>query len=1209
MRDILPYDLMAIWEVIESDQLRLLGSNSLDRSIIRQIEPLKWKAYPALEQVLQTATAVIVNRHEELPTHLAMYTLESQSWLGVPILNQGEVVGIITLTKHDPHFYNMQAGQAASAFANQISVALHNADLFADVNARSQRLGLLNRVSMQLAQSLDSENILEYALSEIASALGAQFSQAILFDAVAESGRVIVDHPRGEFPPDRVIHLSTDALYHDLLLDNPPNPIIYSMNPKFVLPPSPTGVSDYAHQHQLKDFVWLPMLATGKLIGAFEFMSYDKHMLLGADIVEIALNVANQTGTAIQNANQFEETSNRTRELEMLLQAAQSTASLDLQEVFDRVVELMLTSLDMDDCAIMIWDDTRNVLKVQIDVNRNGDPDRVSPRGTEIDVRLYPVRQRCLNRREVIVVTADDLHTDMAEHAELQRQGDYARMFVPLVVRDYSIGLIQVERDTVRQITERETRLAMALGSQVAVAIDNARLSSTTASLMNESFLLNELSEFISTTLDVPKILEEIGKQIPELVNTEQFYIALYDPDTQMIEFPLAFRNEEPYTIPPRPLGHDEVSHVIQTRQPLTLRGEYSELARRNSKIEKGHGEILSYLGIPLVAGDEIFGVLALFDTQHTHTFGMDTERSLRMIATQVGSTIQTERLIRRIQSLAEDLEEQVHERTRELEQERDRLDNLYQITSELASTLNIEKVLQSALKMIVDVLKAEVGVILTYDPRADQLMNGASYPLLPHEDVDKKLENAAKEVATWLIYHDDVKHTRIDELDETEFWNRPNRPPVDNWRSVLAIQLETNEDIQGVLVMLHSQPTAFSDSDMSLLIASGNQLATTINNSEFYLLVREQSQRLGELLRAEQQQLQRNRAILQGIADGVLLTDENHKIKLFNPIAEQMLRLKSSEVIDKSLEEVVEVYKDTTSWVTAILNASTDEGKRRISTDRITVSGLVLNMTIAPVYHEGFYLGSVTVFHDVTRDVEVDQMKNQFILNVSHELRTPLTSIKGYADLLLMRQSIENNSEMAERLLITIKQNVDRLSTLVDDILSIAELDSGKTHVKYEALDLGNLVTIQLTNVRNNYYIKNIQSSLVIEPNLPLAWLDRTKTSQIIANVMDNAFSYNHKDGRVDVRVEVNPDNPSELLVTISDTGVGIPEEFKHRVWDRFARFDEHALELDIPGTGLGLSIVRELVQLQGGRIWFDSILGSGTSFYIALPMQPYHP
>ncbi|MFZ4826489.1 MAG: GAF domain-containing protein [Phototrophicaceae bacterium] len=1211
MRDILPYDLMAIWEVWEGNQLRLLGSNLLDRVAIRQTEPLDWDAHPTLSRVIQSANAVIVNRIEDLPVYVAMSTPESQSWLGVPIVNQGEVVGMITLTKQDPHFYNLQAGQAASAFANQISVALHNADLFADVNARSQRLGLLNRVSMQLAQSLDSENILEYALSEIASALGAQFSQAVLFDGTLQYGRVIVDHPRGEFPPNRMIPLASDPLYHDLLLDNPPNPIIYSTNPKFMLPPSPQGVNQHAEENQLKDFVWLPMLATGKLVGAFEFMSHDKHMLLGADIVEIALNVANQTGTAIQNANQFEETSNRTRELEMLLQAAQSTASLDLQEVFNSVVELMLTSLDMDDCAIMIWDDTRDVLTVRIDVNRNGDPDRVSPSGSEIPVRLYPVRQRCLKRREVIVITADDPNPDPAEYEELQRQGDYARMFVPLVVRDYAIGLIQVERDTVRQITQRETRLAMALGSQVAVAIDNARLSSTKASLMNESFLLNELSEFISTTLDMSLILQLIGEKIPQFViNIEQFYIALYDPDTGMITFPISRKNGEPYEILPRPLGRDEVSHVIQTRHPLNLSGAYSELIRRNSKIENGHGEIISYLGLPLVAGDEVFGVLALLDTQQEHTFGMDTQRSLRMIASQLGSTIQTERLIKRIQTLAQNLEVQVEERTSELEQERDRLDNLYRITSELASTLNIEKVLNSALKMIVEVLRAEVGVILTYDLSEERLVNGASYPLTPQEDVDKQLENAAKEVAIWLIYHDDLKHTRIDELQETEFWNRPDRPTVaDQWHSVLAVQLESNEDIQGVLVMFHTQPYAFTDPDMSLMIASANQLAAAINNSEFYLLVREQSQRLGELLRAEQQQLQRNRAILQGIADGVLLTDEHNHIRLFNPIAEQMLGLKSSDVIDKSLEEVVEVYRDTSAWVTAILNASADEQPRHISTNRITVSELVLNMTIAPVYHEGFYLGSVTVFHDVTRDVEVDQMKNQFILNVSHELRTPLTSIKGYADLLLMRRSMENNSEMADRLLNTIKQNVDRLSTLVDDILSIAELDSGKTHIKYEALDLGNLVTIQLTNVRNNYYSKNIETSLVIQPKLPLAWLDRTKTSQIIANVMDNAFSYNRKDGRVDVNVEINPDNPSELLVAISDTGVGIPDEFKHRVWDRFARFDEHALELDIPGTGLGLSIVRELVQLQGGRIWFHSVLGSGTSFYIAFPMQPYHP
>ena len=360
---------------------------------------------------------------------------------------------------------------------------------------------------------------------------------------------MLVDAPRGAETPTRQFNLRNRETYNYIL--DRMQALVYSHDSSKMPEPLSPEIRAEIEERGLREYLLMPMMATGRIIGAFEFETHTKDLAVGADTLEIGQIIASQTAIAIQNANQLEEITTRTRELEMLLEAAQTTSlMMDIDEVFSTVVDLMLNTLDMEDCAVMIWDDVENVLEVQIDVNRAGDPDRVSPEGTRFDLTDYPARREALRHKDVVILHAGEDNEDNAEQKELKGQESALRMLVPLVVRDQSIGLIQVDStDPHRTITEQERRLARALGAQVAVAIENARLSSETAAQINELFVINDLSRAISASLDVESVLEVVKEQVPNVTGASEMYIAFYDSETEEITFPVAVADGGTWTL------------------------------------------------------------------------------------------------------------------------------------------------------------------------------------------------------------------------------------------------------------------------------------------------------------------------------------------------------------------------------------------------------------------------------------------------------------------------------------------------------------------------------------------------------------------------------------------------------------------------------------------------------------------------------------
>ncbi|MEJ2759142.1 MAG: HAMP domain-containing sensor histidine kinase, partial [Anaerolineales bacterium] len=257
----------------------------------------------------------------------------------------------------------------------------------------------------------------------------------------------------------------------------------------------------------------------------------------------------------------------------------------------------------------------------------------------------------------------------------------------------------------------------------------------------------------------------------------------------------------------------------------------------------------------------------------------------------------------------------------------------------------------------------------------------------------------------------------------------------------------------------------------------------------------------------------------------------------------------------------------------------------------------------LSPVSDRKEFLGTISIFRDITHQVEVDRLKSEFVATGSHELRTPMTPIKGYVEFLLMGGAGELNEQQLEFVQI-IKGNIDRLSILVDDLLDVSRIEAGKVALSFQPINLAEIVDEAVETVLQQS--KEDQHPVTIEPqysdDVSSIYGDPERVRQIVTNLMDNAYKYSPENSVIRIHIHKKG---SFAQIDISDQGIGIFPDEHDKIFERFYRGENHMV-MSTAGTGLGLSIVRELVEMHNGRIWVKStgVPGEGSTFSFTLPL-----
>ena len=339
---------------------------------------------------------------------------------------------------------------------------------------------------------------------------------------------------------------------------------------------------------------------------------------------------------------------------------------------------------------------------------------------------------------------------------------------------------------------------------------------------------------------------------------------------------------------------------------------------------------------------------------------------------------------------------------------------------------------------------------------------------------------------------------------------------------------------------------------------------------------------------------------LLRGIMEGVLVVDARGRILMVNNALRQLLSLPPHvedrtplEIIrnaelERTLRQVLEDGENTILELTL----PSPEGK----TFEVNVVGISPSPAGMLKEDEG-RRGVIAVFHDITRLKELEKIRRDFVANVSHELRTPLTTIKGYAETLLEGALKE---EVASQFVQVIKRHSDRLEKIVEDLLILSKIESKAFQLRMESFSASDLIGDVLDFIKEPLNKKKISVSVDEIPPTLLVYGDRQYLEQVFINILDNAIKYGHERGRI--IISGTERDQREVEISVKDDGIGIPKEDLLRVFERFYRVDKGRSH-DLGGTGLGLSIVKHIVQAHGGRIWVESQLGEGSTFYFTLP------
>lgn len=331
---------------------------------------------------------------------------------------------------------------------------------------------------------------------------------------------------------------------------------------------------------------------------------------------------------------------------------------------------------------------------------------------------------------------------------------------------------------------------------------------------------------------------------------------------------------------------------------------------------------------------------------------------------------------------------------------------------------------------------------------------------------------------------------------------------------------------------------------------------------------------------------------IFESMIEGLLLLDEHGRIRLANRAFADLFGI-TSDIRGWTIIEALRLHE-----LAALVNSL--ETQKQVSGFEIKLPGPTerwLQINAAAIFNGGGRRhGTVLVFHDLTRLKQLENARQEFVANVSHELRTPLSLIKGYAETLL--DGAKDNPETATKFLQTIDRNAERLRFLIEDLLAISELESGRVKLNLQTMALAPTIAKVLEDFKSRAIAKSV--TLVNQaPDLPVR-ADPDRLEQVLGNLVDNAIKYGRTSGTVTVGGRAS--EPDQVEVFIRDDGPGIPPEALERVFERFFRVDK-ARSREQGGTGLGLAIVKHIIQSHGGRVWASSEPGHGTTVCFVLP------
>jgi PAS domain S-box-containing protein len=746
-------------------------------------------------------------------------------------------------------------------------------------------------------------------------------------------------------------------------------------------------------------------------------------------------------------------------------------------------------------------------------------------------------------------ILVDELAAHPQSHEDAIRSGIHALMGLPLLVGNTVIGVLGLFNHSPGFVFSYDQLEQMeAIASMAAIAIYNAQLFSAAKRSAEESQVLIRTARTISESLDTDTVLNEIATQANGLLQADGSRIHLVDPEQGLVRCVVALEpNAKEISAFEFMVGEGLTGKVIETGKPLIVNDPVSD--PRSVQVPgtpEDEDECLAI--VPLSIRQRTMGSMTVRRLGLDRPFSLEELDLLMAFAAHAAVSIENAHLFGQIEAQAQKLEEEVIERTHELALSESKYRGLVETAQAGIFQLNTEGVVVYANQALSDMIEIPLDEILNR-PFADA-------GVLTVDQIEDNLRNFARRIRGDLPTQQSF---------EMEIRSRSGRKiPVLVGVSLFTDEAGNTRGLTGLLTDISDRIT------------------------------------LEQALESERDRLN---ALLTNIGDSVMVTNAEGLLQFVNPAWERQTGYSAEDVIGKDpsflrgrhfdqlqYADILSTLQDMRTWHGEVINVRRDGSEYEAE------------ITITPVFEPSTEMTDyVTVMHDISALKELDRMKSQFVSDVSHELRTPLTNIRLYLDLL---DRIKDEDKVA-RYLVTLSRESERLSNLIDDLLSLSRLDVGTTLIEPTAVDVNELLSSLVHDRESLAKRQGLDLHLDLEEALPAVIGDERLLGQVFTNLLTNAMNYTLEGGEISIYTHAEErDGWEGIVVDVQDTGLGIPIDEQTEIFKRFYR-GRSSRKTGASGTGLGLAICEEIVGRHNGTISVSSegVPGEGSLFSIWLP------
>lgn len=1132
-----------------------------------------------------------------------------QSYVVVPISSGDDVLGVINIQSYQQHAFGPEDVRFVAAVANQAAVAINNARLFQERGRRIEELSTFNDIGRQFSAVPKLDDLIALIYRQASRLLDTTNFYLGLYDEYAHVVSFPIYYHNGELAKEQPLGES-DSLSHYVIQSRAPLLLQGEYQAERM---QELGIQQYGPT----SLSWLgvPMIANDQVIGLIAIQDYERENAYIDEDVRLLSTIASWGAVALANARMFSEQGQSLQELGLLYDISMQLAgTLDATEVQQIVVLNALELLHAQMGALLLLDSNRQVTQQFMFDNQRPDVIEYPP------LALPEELVTMLFSSDKPVVFRDAL----AEMPQVFGEGLGIHGLIGEVLgsREQPLGMLWIGDRRPRDWQGRELSMISILTTLSSQGLKTAHLFALEQARRTASDTLRTVAERLTGVLELDDIYSLLLDQLRQVVPYSSASLMLRDSNTNTVRivatrgFPESERPEiEQITFN---LKDDlTLRTIVRTKQPFV---EKDVKKAKGFREVAGTSLIRAWIGVPLLLDDEVIGVL----TVDSHKAGVYTEDDAQLaftLTSQASQAVRNARLFDEVRRFNAELEQRVEERTAalaelnmQLADEKQRLQAVHAITVELTASLEMNDTLRKTLQLAAKNLGVRRGSIMLWDEQQRRLVCRA----VLGDDGEVHAENIAiafeegTGLAGWV--RDNQRPICIGDVRRDKRWvQEPGR--AQDVRSVVAVPLRAEGvGTLGVLMLTSPHLHYFTPSQEQLLLTIANEVAIVIHNAELYSLVQEYATRLSESFNQQREETIKNQAILRSLGEGVVVLDEQEKVILFNPAAEDILAIREADLLGQHLGDILTYDTSPSSrsrlkviyeTIVAGLQRLSDEGQSQqrleLGTPLQTIE-LYFTPMVGP---DRLTYGSVVVFRDITREIEADRAKRDFVSSVSHELRTPLTAIKGYVDLLVLGAA-GPISETQASFLGVVKNNANRLMDLINDILEIGRIDANKIQLNFDEVDINSIFQDVMQTMRAEIERKHMQVVLEIADNLPKIEADERRITQVVLNLVSNAVKYTYAEGKIELHIQLNPSGMLEVAVT--DNGVGITPEQQQNLFRRFYRAD-NPLRDEAGGTGLGLSIAKSFVELHGGEMWVNSEIGVGSTFSFVLPVTQPEP